>query len=82
MTCKLLIHIFNFILERVLFLDTNVLYQQAVDQFFSLQLPMRVPQLNGLVSGLDNALQAYTQRVVSQLGNFRFMFFISSFKIE
>lgn len=41
--------------------------EETVDQFFSLQLPMRVPQLNGLVSGLDNALQAYTQRVVSQL---------------
>ena len=38
-----------------------------MDQFFSLQLPMRVPQLNGLVRGLGNSLQDYTQMVVSKL---------------
>ncbi|GLJ39640.1 hypothetical protein SUGI_0810350 [Cryptomeria japonica] len=42
--------------------------EEVVEQFFSLKLPMRIPQLNGLLSGLDNALQAYTQKVVGQIG--------------
>ncbi|KAH9315987.1 hypothetical protein KI387_024614, partial [Taxus chinensis] len=42
--------------------------EEVADQFFTLKLPMRVPQLNGLLSGFDNALQAYTQKVVGQIG--------------
>lgn len=43
--------------------------EQTLDQFFKLNLPMRVPQLKGLTNGFDNALQQYTNRVVAQLGN-------------
>ena len=46
--------------------------EQTIDQFFKLNLPMRLPQLKGLTSGFDNALQHYTNRVVSQLGNSSF----------
>lgn len=42
--------------------------EQTIDQFFKLNLPMRLPQLKGLTSGFDNALQHYTNKVVAQLG--------------
>lgn len=43
-----------------------------MDQFFKLNLPMRLPQLKGLTNGFDNALQQYTSKVVAQLGNISF----------
>ncbi|KAH7421986.1 hypothetical protein KP509_13G084700 [Ceratopteris richardii] len=42
--------------------------EETVDQFFNLKLPMRIPVLKSLMSGLDNALQLYSNRVVNQLG--------------
>lgn len=46
--------------------------EQTIDQFFKLNLPMRLPQLKGLTNGFDNALQQYTNRVVAQLGQIFF----------
>lgn len=45
--------------------------EETIDQFFKLNLPMRLPQLKGLTSGFDNALQHYTNKVVAQLGDKR-----------
>ncbi|KAI5083096.1 hypothetical protein GOP47_0002839 [Adiantum capillus-veneris] len=42
--------------------------EETVEQFFNLNLPMRFPVLKSLMSGLDNALQLYSNRVVNQLG--------------
>eukprot|EP01018_Ginkgo_biloba_P012594 Gb_03723 [translate_table: standard] len=41
--------------------------EETVDQFFNFNLPMRLVQLKGLLTGFDNALQAYCQNVVKQL---------------
>lgn len=45
--------------------------EETMDQFFKLNLPMRLPQLKGLTNGFDNALQQYTSKVVAQLGDTR-----------
>ncbi|KAG0604223.1 hypothetical protein M758_10G154400 [Ceratodon purpureus] len=45
--------------------------EETIDQFFKLNLPMRLPQLKGLTNGFDNALQQYINRVVAQLGDKR-----------
>lgn len=42
--------------------------EEAVEQFFNMKLPMRLSLLKNLMSGLDNALQVYTSKVVNQLG--------------
>lgn len=41
--------------------------EETMDQFFNFNLPTRFPQLKGLLTGFDNALQLYCQNVVSQL---------------
>lgn len=41
--------------------------EETLDQFFNFNLPMRFPQLKGLLTGFDNALKLYSQKVVSQL---------------
>lgn len=41
--------------------------EETMDQFFNFNLPMRFPQLKGLLTGFDNALQLYSQNVVRQL---------------
>lgn len=56
----------------VLTVDCTSGLEQTIDQFFKLNLPMRLPQLKGLISGFDNALQHFTNRVVVQLGNISF----------
>lgn len=43
--------------------------EETIEQFFNLNLPMRFPVLKSLMSGLDNALQLYSNKVVNQLGN-------------
>ncbi|KAJ7207695.1 hypothetical protein O6H91_Y482800 [Diphasiastrum complanatum] len=43
--------------------------EETVDQFFGLKLPMRMPLVKGLTNGLDNALQLYSKKVLSQLGD-------------
>lgn len=42
--------------------------EEAVEQFFNMKLPMRLPLLKSLMNGLSNALQLYSNKVVSQLG--------------
>lgn len=41
---------------------------ETIEQFFNLKLPMRFPLLKSLMSGLDNALQLYSNKVVNQVG--------------
>lgn len=45
----------------------NIL-QETMDQFFSLRLPVRIPQLRSLVNGLDNVLQLYCNCILKQMG--------------
>jgi len=47
--------------------------EKTVEEFFKLQLPMRVLQPTVLISVLDHALQAYTKRVVSQLEDIKYL---------
>lgn len=47
--------------------------EKTVEEFFKLQLPMRVLQPTVLISVLDHALQAYTKRVVSQLEDIEYL---------
>lgn len=49
------------------------LHEQTIEQFFKLNLPMRLPQLKGLINGFDSALQHYTSKVVAQLGSLSFV---------
>lgn len=43
-------------------------FMQTVDQFFALQVPMRLTELNCLLRGIDNAFQVYANRVIENLG--------------
>ena len=43
-------------------------FGQTVDQFFSLQVPMRLTELNCLLRGIDNAFQVYANHVIENLG--------------
>ncbi|KAH7278739.1 hypothetical protein KP509_38G054500 [Ceratopteris richardii] len=42
--------------------------EEATEQFFSLKLPIHFPVMKSLATGLGNALQIYSSRVVNQLG--------------
>ncbi|XP_072998980.1 protein unc-13 homolog isoform X2 [Typha latifolia] len=41
--------------------------EETVDQFFALNVPMRVGELNSLCRGLDNAFQVYTHHVTENI---------------
>lgn len=43
--------------------------EETIEQFFNLNLPVRYPVLKTLMSGMDNSLQLYSNKVVNQLGN-------------
>lgn len=43
-------------------------FMQTVDQFFALQVPMRLSELNCLLRGIDNAFQVYANHVTENLG--------------
>lgn len=43
-------------------------FMQTVDQFFALQVPMRLTELNCLLRGIDNAFQVYASHVIEKLG--------------
>lgn len=45
----------------------NIL-QETMDQFLSLRLPVRLPQLRSLVNSLDNTLQLYCNCILKQMG--------------
>lgn len=45
----------------------NIL-QETMDQFLSLRLPVRIPQLRSLVNGLDTTLQLYCNCILKQMG--------------
>lgn len=45
----------------------NIL-QETMDQFLSLRLPVRIPQLRSLVNGLDTTLQLYCNCTLKQMG--------------
>uniref|UniRef100_A0A0A0KRS3 MHD2 domain-containing protein n=1 Tax=Cucumis sativus TaxID=3659 RepID=A0A0A0KRS3_CUCSA len=43
--------------------------EETVDQFFSLQVPMRLTELNCLLRGIDNAFQVYANHVIENLAS-------------
>ncbi|XP_038891921.1 protein unc-13 homolog isoform X2 [Benincasa hispida] len=43
--------------------------EETVDQFFALQVPMRLTELNCLLRGIDNAFQVYANRVIENLAS-------------
>lgn len=43
--------------------------EETVDQFFALQVPMRLSELNCLLRGIDNAFQVYANHVTENLTN-------------
>lgn len=45
-------------------------FMQTVDQFFALQVPMRLTELNCLLRGIDNAFQVYANRIIENMGKY------------
>ncbi|CAK9316420.1 unnamed protein product [Citrullus colocynthis] len=43
--------------------------EETVDQFFALQVPMRLTELNCLLRGIDNAFQVYANHVIENLAS-------------
>ncbi|XP_022945388.1 uncharacterized protein LOC111449639 isoform X1 [Cucurbita moschata] len=43
--------------------------EETVDQFFALQVPMRLTELNCLLRGIDNAFQVYANRIIENMTN-------------
>lgn len=54
--------------HAVSIVDVFRIIDETFEQFFGLTLPMRLNLLKGLATGVDSALQLYTNRMVAQLG--------------
>eukprot|EP00245_Coleochaete_scutata_P015380 TRINITY_DN6828_c0_g6_i1.p1 TRINITY_DN6828_c0_g6~~TRINITY_DN6828_c0_g6_i1.p1 ORF type:complete len:662 (-),score=136.36 TRINITY_DN6828_c0_g6_i1:359-2224(-) len=49
--------------------DVFRIIEETMDQFFGMNLPMRMNLLKPMLSGIDNALQLYSTRIISSLGS-------------
>ncbi|XP_050946912.1 protein unc-13 homolog isoform X2 [Cucumis melo] len=56
-------------LGRILGWVERAIQQETVDQFFALQVPMRLTELNCLLRGIDNAFQVYANHVIENLAS-------------